>query len=294
MRIAFLVLACLFCLPASGAKLKVVTSFSILEDWAAKIGGKHITVVSLVGRDSDTHSFRPTPADVGKVANAQLLIVNGLGFEGWIVRLLEIADFKGTTLVASNGINRRVAVDSSEIQSPGAVNPHAWHSLRKALIYVRNIERALSEIDPKNSSSYSANADKYVLALEELDLSYVAAFSAIPVADKKIVTSHDSFSYLASDYGLELLSPSLAAIGVGISARKMALLIEQIRAHNIKALFLENAIDPRVIEQISRETQVAIGGKLFSDSLSALDGPAPSYIVMMQHNIETILAALKD
>ncbi len=293
MRIAILVLACLFCLPASAAKLNVAASFSILEDWAAKIGGKHINVVSLVGRDSDTHTFRPTPADVGKVANAQLLIFNGLGFEGWIVRLLEIADFRGTTLVASTGIERFGAAKSDETQLRSAVNPHAWHSLRNAVNYVRNIERALSEIDPKNNSSYSANADKYVMELEELDSAYVAAFSAIPRASRKIVTSHDSFSYLASDYGLELLSPSLGAIGVGISARKMAQLIEQIRAHKIKALFLENAIDPRVIEQISRETQVAIGGRLFSDSLSALDGPAPSYIAMMQHNIETILAALK-
>jgi zinc/manganese transport system substrate-binding protein len=144
MRIAFLVLACLFCLPASGAKLNVVASFSILEDLAAKIGGKHITVVSLVGRDSDTHTFRPTPADVGKVADAQLLILNGLGFEGWIVRLLEIADFTGTTLVASNGIYRLVAVDSNEAQLPGAVNPHAWHSLIKGVIFVLNIDRALS------------------------------------------------------------------------------------------------------------------------------------------------------
>jgi len=159
---------------------------------------------------------------------------------------------------------------------------------------VRNIERALREIDPDNSAGYSANANNYVMALEELDSSFVAAFNAIPATGRKIVTTHKSFSYLASDYGIELLSPASGAIGVGISARKMALLIDQIRSRNIKALFLENAIDPRVIEQIARETQVAIGSKLYSDSLSALDGPAPTYIALMRHNIETILAVLRD
>jgi len=293
MRIVLLFLAGLFCLPASASKLNVVTSFSIIADWATIIGGTHVNVVSLVGRDSDTHTFRPTPADVSSVAGAQLLIINGLGFEGWIIRLLEIADFQGVTLVAVSGIDPFRAVESNGTQARHAVNPHAWHSLGNAVVYVRNIERALGKVDPQNSRFYSSNADNYVAALKSMDSSFAAAFSSIPEADRKLVTSHDSFSYLASDYGLELLSPGPAATGVGISARRMAMLIEQIRRHNIKAMFLENVVDPRVLEQISRETQVAIGGKLYSDSLSSTDGPAPGYMEMMRHNIETILEALR-
>ncbi len=293
MRVVLLFFACLFCLPAGASKLNVVASFSIIGDWAAIVGGKHVSVVSLVGRDSDTHTFRPTPADVGRVANAQLLILNGLGFDGWIARLLEIADFQGVTLVASTGVEGFGAVDSHGVEAHQTINPHAWHSLGNAAIYVRNIERALSKIDPRNSQAYSSNANNYVAALESMKSSFAAAFDSIPEDKRNIVTPHDSFSYLASDYGLGLLSPASGAVGVGVSAGKMAMLIEQIRRHKVVAIFLENVVDPRVIEQISRETQVAIGGKLYSDSLSSPGGPAPSYIEMMRHNIETILAALR-
>lgn len=287
LRMAFLFAACLLCAPASAAKLNVVVSFSILEDLAVQIGGRHIDVYSLVGRQSDTHTFRPSPTDIRRVVSAQLLILNGLGFEGWMVRLLEIADFQGVALVASRGIIQPGTAASD------SVNPHAWHSLKNAAVYVRNIERALTEMDPVNGADYAANADNYVSLLESLDESLLAAFAAIPGANRKIVTSHDSFPYLASDYGLQLLSPGSGAAAAGISAHSMAALIEQIRAHKIRALFLENVVDPRVIERISQETQVAIGGKLYSDSLSLPGGPAHSYIAMMRHNIETILAALR-
>jgi len=284
--------------PAMAAEpIKVVASFSILGDIVGNVGGDRIALTTLVGPDGDAHVFQPSPADAKAVAAADLVVVNGLGFEGWMERLAEAAGYKGQIAVASAGVTPRAMAEEEEEHAEEAehhdgVDPHAWQNIGNGEIYVANIAKALSAADPGNAATYQANADAYLAKLKALDAKVKAAILALPPERRKIITSHDAFGYFAAAYGLDVLAPQGVSTESEASAKGVAALITQIRETKAPAVFIENISDPRLIEQIAKETGARIGGTLYSDALSGADGPAATYIAMFENNVAMLTAAL--
>ena len=272
-------------LPARAQdRLNVVASFSILGDFVRNVGGERVGVTTLVGPDSDVHVYTPAPADARKIADAKLLIVNGLGLEGWLPRLLQASGSKAPIIVATKGI--------APLKSGSDADPHAWQSVANARIYVANIRDALDAADPANAEAYRANAEAYLAKLETLDREVREAIAQIPQDRRKVISTHDAFGYLASAYGIEFIAPLGVSTESEASARDIAGIISQIRAAKIPAVFLENISDPRLIRRISAETGARVGGTLYSDSLTGEKGDAPTYIDMVRHNIRALTSAL--
>lgn len=277
-------------------KVKVIASFSILGDMSNNVGGDRVEVTALVGPNGDAHVFEPTPADAKAVNAADLVIVNGLGLEGWMDRLIKTSGYKGRVVVASQGIKPREM--EAEEHEHGAkhehkIDPHAWQNLANGQIYVENIAKALSSVDSAGAPIYKANADAYKAKLDELDKWVKAEFSSIPKPKRRMITSHDAFGYLGTAYGITILSPVGVSTESEPSAGGVAKLINQIRKEKITAVFIENVSDPRLVEQIGKESGVTLGGELYSDALSKPDGPAPSYIDMFKNNVPKIVAAMR-
>lgn len=294
-------------------KIPVVASFSILGDLVKEVGGDRVAVTTLVGPNGDAHVFQPAPADAKKVAAAQIVFVNGLGFEGWIDRLVKASGTKAEIVVATKGITPREMADEDEDDHAaqghkdhdhakkgehdhdhGGIDPHAWQSVANAEIYVANIRDALVAADPAGKAAYEANASAYTAKLEALDAEVKAAMAAIPESRRRIITSHDAFGYFGAAYGIEFIAPQGVSTESEASAKDVARIIRQIKAENIPAVFMENISDPRLVKRIAKETQAKIGGELFSDALSDDKGPASTYIDMMKNNITQLSSALSS
>lgn len=269
-------------------RLNVVASFSILGDFVREVGGDRVSVTTLVGPDGDAHVYTPSPADAKTVAAAKLLVVNGLGFEGWLPRLVKSSGGKADIVTATAGIKPRDAVDDHH----GHADPHAWQSVGNAKIYVGNIRDALVKTDPAGADSYQANATNYLNALTKLESDVVTTVVAIPSERRKVITSHGAFGYFADAYGIQFIAPQGVSTESEASAKDVAAIIIQIRQAKIPAVFLENISDPRLIRRIAAETGAKIGGTLYSDSLTAENGNAPTYIAMVRHNIKALAGAL--
>ncbi len=267
------------------AELKVVASFSIIADFAAQIGGERIALTTLVGPDSDAHVYEPKPADAAAFAAADVVLVNGLGFEGFITRLADSAVTKAALVEVSKG----AALINTQDQGP---DPHAFQSAPNARIYVKNIADAFCLADVANCDAFKANAAAYDARLTALDTEVREAVGAIPQDKRTVITSHDAFGYFAHEYGLTFLAPEGLSTDSEASAADVARLIDQIRSEKASALFVENISDPRLVRQISAETGIKVGGALYSDALSEAGGPAATYIDMMRHNVETLKAAI--
>jgi zinc/manganese transport system substrate-binding protein len=280
---------------AQTTKLKVVATFSILGDFAGNVGGDHIELTTLVGPDGDVHVYTPTPADAEAIRNAGLVIVNGVGLEGWLPRLVAASGGNAATVVASRGIvPRKTAAGESRHREVGSADPHAWQSVENAEIYVANIRDALLAADPANAAAYRANASAYLAKLDALDREVREALARIPAERRKVILGHDAFGYFAAAYGVTFVAPEGVSTETEPSAGDVATIVRQIRTEKIPAVFLENVSDPRLIRQIASETGAAIGGTLYSDALTKENGEAPSYIAMMRHNTRTIAKALAD
>lgn len=278
-------------------KLPVVATFSILGDLVGAVGGEHVAVQVLVGPDGDAHSFAPTPAAGRTLAGAKLVVANGLGFEGWMTRLIRSSGTRAERVIAATGVTALKAEgghshDHGHGHDHGAEDPHAWQAVANVKIYVANIAAALAKVDPQHSAAYQANAASYVTTLEALDREIREAIAAVPQARRRLLTTHDAFQYYAKAYGVEFLAVRGVSADAEPSARQVAALVRQIRQRQVTALFMENISDPRTIERIAAETGARIGGKLYSDALSADDGPAPTYAALMRHNTLQIVAAL--
>lgn len=297
------VLAMLTAGPAFAAdRLPVVASFSILGDMVGRVGGDRVSVTTLVGPDGDAHVYEPTPDDVKAVAAAKLLVVNGLGFEGWMDRLAEASGYGAPVTVASQGVAPREMAEEEDHHDHAeaahaehdhhGVDPHAWQDVANAVTYVKNIAAGLDAADPEGKATYDANAAAYVAELEALDAEVRTAMAALPADRRKIITSHDAFGYFGAAYGLELLAPEGVSTESEATAADVAGIIRQIREDAIPAIFVENIKDRRLIDQIAAETHAVVGGELYTDALSAKDGPAPTYVDMIRHNIGTLTAAL--
>ena len=282
---------CLAMVMATGAaqaaeRINVVASFSILADMVRNVGGNSIDVVALVGPDGDAHVYAPTPADAKQVAAARLLLVNGLGFEGWMPRLLQASGSKAPIAVATRGVTPR--------KIGGHDDPHAWQSVANAKIYVGNIRDALVAAAPDDAQAFRANAEAYLARLDALDREVREAVAKIPQERRKVISTHGAFGYFADAYGIQFIAPLGVSTDSEPSARDIAAIISQIRAAKIPAVFLENISDPRLIERIAAETGAKVGGTLYSDSLTGEKGEAPTYIDMVRHNIKALTGALAE
>lgn len=297
-RLPLAAFSLLLATPSFAAEpLAVTATFSLLGDLVKEVGGDKVKVTTLVGTDGDAHVYQPTPQDVQALSKAKVLVSNGLGFEGWLERLDQASGFKGEKIVASTGIKARELSEAEEHEAEGhhhgAQDPHAWNDPQNVLIYVDNIAAGLGKADPENAALYGANAASYKAKVVSLDMHYKLEFAKLPAERRRAITSHDAFGYLAAAYHLTLLAPQGMSTEAEPSAAQVAKLIRQIRSDKIPAMFVENISDPRLIEQIARETKVKIGGKLYSDALSPAEGPAATYLAFLDHNLSTLLAALK-
>jgi zinc/manganese transport system substrate-binding protein len=265
-------------------RLSVVASFSILGDIVKNVGGDKVDVATLVGPNGDVHVYTPAPSDAKKNTDAKILVVNGLGLEGWLPRLVQSAGSKATIVTASDGI--------APLSLGSAADPHAWQSVPNVKIYVANIRDALIAADPADAAVFRANATRYLGELDALDVEVRAAIAKIPLARRKVITTHNAFGYFAAAYGIAFLAPVGVSTETEPSARDIALLIRQIKADKIPAVFLENLSDDRLIGRIAAETGARADGTLYSDSLTDEKGPAPTYIDLVRHNIKALTSAL--
>lgn len=295
--------------------VRVVATFSILADMVREVGGEQIILTTIVGRNGDAHSFEPTPRDARALGQAQMLVRNGLGFEGWLPRLVEASGFSGLDVVASTGVQalRLDEVPSDEgshaehaheaddhadhgagHHHDGDLDPHAWQDLSNGAVYVRNIAKGLAQIDPGHAEQYRQRAQAYIERLMAEDRAVRDQLAAIPAARRVMMTSHDAFGYFGHAYGIRLISIVGISSEAEPTARIIASLIDQIRAEHIHALFLENAANPKLMQRIAQETGVRVGGMLYADALDASEREAGSYLGMFRWNMQQLLAAFKD
>ena len=287
----------------NAAPVRAVASFSILGDLVRQVGGERVQVDVLVGPGADAHVFQPAPSQARQVAQAQVVFANGLGFEGWLQRLLDTAGYQRKPVLVSQGIKPlRAAKKGGDHQAGqhahrdhdhGEADPHAWQAVLNAIIYVTNIAKGLCAADATGCESYRQNAARYTAQLQALDADIKAAWATVPAVQRKLITSHDAFGYYARAYGVQFLAAQGVSTDSETSAKGVAQLVRQIKKENIKALFVENITDPRLMEQIGRETGVKPAGALFSDSLSGADGPAATYMAMMRANTQAMTRAIK-
>lgn len=288
---------------SDSSMIQVVTTFSILADMVKQVGGSNVKVHALVDWDEDAHVFQPSPDDVQQIAHADLLVLNGLGFEGWLARLLRAAEYKGSSVEASKGINylRIIATDlehghhdhhhhEKSHQDEGVYDPHAWHSLKAAEIYLKNIADALITLDSDNASVYQANLKLYLSKLHQLDLRIHAKIAQVPMEERHIVVPHNAFAYFARDYQVKIHGLQGISTDSEASAADLAQIVRLIRSLNIQAIFTENISDKRLIRVVESETKAKIKGALVSGALSKK--LAPTYLEMMEYNSGLIIEAL--
>jgi zinc/manganese transport system substrate-binding protein len=276
-------------------RLRVVATFSILADLVKEVGGDRLDLAVLVGPDIDAHTFQPKPSDVRALAGARVLVSNGLGFEGWIDRLAEAAPFKGRRVVATAGVATLAAGGHGHGHSHGhghGPDPHCWQDVGRVKRYVANIADGLAAADATNAGLYRERALAYGRRLDELDRWVKAAIAQVPAGRRKVITGHDSFRYFTNAYGVQFLAPRGYTTESEPTAKDVAALIRQVREQKIKALFVENMTNPGLVEQIARESGAVVGARLYSDALSAPDGPASTYEALMRHNVTALVAGM--
>ncbi|WP_075180496.1 metal ABC transporter substrate-binding protein [Pantoea sp. 1.19] len=282
------VIALLAAGPLQAKSLNVVASFSVLGDMVQQIGGDAVTVNTLVGPNGDPHSFEPRPQDSAALARADLVVVSGLGLEGWMDRLIAASGYAHPPVVASNGVSTR----QMEEDGKTVTDPHAWNSMQNGVIYARNVMQALVKADPDDAAAITRRGTAYIQQLEQLDRWAQSTFNAIPVARRQVLTSHDAFGYFGQRYGVRFLAPVGFSTEAEASASDVAALIAQLKAQHIQHYFIENQTDPRLVQQIAKESGATSGGELYPEALSDKNGPAPTYTAAFKHNVTAMAAAM--
>jgi zinc/manganese transport system substrate-binding protein len=293
--IVAMLLALLAAFPASAQdRLNVIASFSILGDFVKNVGGDRVVVGTLVGPNGNAHVYAPSPGDAKKVADAKLVFVNGLGFEGWLERLVKASGTRAPILVATKGIKalERVGGDHGHDHDGGRTDPHAWQSVANVKVYVANIRDALIAADPAGKDAYVANAAAYLAELDALEHEVRDAIAKVPADRRRVITSHNAFGYFQDAYGLGFSAPQGVSTEAEASAKDVSIIIAQAKKQKVAAVFLENVTDPRLVEQIARETGAKVGGTLYSDALTDEHGDAATYIGLIRHNLKQLVAAL--
>ena len=285
--IAIALLAALFaaCPASAQEKLNALASFSILGDVVKNVGGDRLTVDTLVGPNGNAHTYSPSPADAKKAAAAKIVFVNGLGFEGWLERLITASASKATIVVASNGIRPR---ERASDHGHSGIDPHAWQSVANVKVYVGNIRDALVKADPPGKAAYEANAAAYLGKLDALEQEVKDVIARIPSDRRRVITSHNAFGYFEDAYGIRFGAPQGVSTDAEASAKDVAAIITQVKQQKAAGVFLENVTDPRLVMQIASETGTKVGGTLYSDALTEPTGEAPSYIDLIRNNIKQL------
>lgn len=265
-----------------------VTTFSILGDLTQRIAGDHVRILTLVGPNGDAHVFEPGPKESAELADAKLLIANGLGFEPWLQRLEDASAFQGRIVIASEGVTPLKG--NAEL---GPSDPHAFQDVSNVQLYAANIAKGLSQADPAHAADFNANAAKVIADLAGLDRELKSEFAAVPQERRRILTSHDAFQYFGKAYGIEFIAVQGVSTEAEPSAADLAKIVRQARDGHLSAIFLENMADPRLAETVAQESGVHMGGELYADALSDADGPAPDYLSLVRYNARQLLAAMQ-
>ncbi|PWS38493.1 metal ABC transporter substrate-binding protein [Falsiroseomonas bella] len=282
--------------------IRVVASFSILGDMVAQIAGDRVQLRSIAGPNADAHSFQPRPSDAQALREATLAVRNGLGFDGWMDRMIRSANYRGPVVTATEGVVPRTMPAHSHGHAHGNAqggrsrtvpDPHAWQDPRLGALFARTIARGLAGADAANAAAHLATGEAYAARIEALDGWIRERIATVPEARRKVVTSHDAFGYFGAAYGIRFVAPQGVSTEAEPSAQQVAALIRQIRAEGITAVFLENMANPATLERLAREAGVRVRGRLYADALSAPDGPAPTYEAMFRHNIGLLVPAMR-
>jgi len=273
---------------AGAEKFKVATTFTVIADMAQNVAGDSAEVVSITRPGAEIHGYSPTPRDILRARDADLILWNGLNLELWFEKFFRnLGDVPEA--VVSDGIE---PISIAKGPYNGKPNPHGWMSLASALIYVDNIAEALAEHDPENAETYKANAEAYKAEIEATIAPLREAILAIPEDKRWLVSSEGAFSYLARDYGLkELYLWPINADQQG-TPQQVRFVIDAVKENNIEVIFSESTVSDKPARQVARETGARYGGALYVDSLTEDDGPAPTYLDLLKVTSETILSGL--
>lgn len=302
-RVALGLLGCML-LPCAAlaqvqtTRLNIVASFSVLADITRQVVGERGVVTSLVGPNGDAHVYRATPADAKTLKGADLVVVNGLGFEGFMPRLIKSSGTKAAIITATKGLKPlekpKGGHHHGHAHGHDNVDPHAWQSIEAAKLFVGNIRDGLVSRDPAGAEVYKANATAYLATLDALKAELDKVIGAIPAEKRIIVTSHDAFGYFGRDFGFRMEAVQGISTESEPSAKDVARVIRLVKEKKARAVFIENMTDPRIGEQLAKETGAKLGGTLYSDALTDEKGAAPTYVAMMRHNVKLLTDALKD
>lgn len=291
-----LLLFCLgFTLVQAQEKLKVVATFSILADFVENVGQDLVDVTVLVGRDGDAHEYEPTPLDSVALADAALVVENGLEFESWLDDLYTASGSSATRVVVSEGVQTREMEGNHEAEAHSETDPHVWQDPQNVIIMIDNIAAALAAADPANEATYLANAANYKAEVGQLDSELKAQVDTLPKEKRKLVTSHDSLGYFADHYGFEMIGaviPSVTTEASDANAGELAVLVDTIKAAGVPAIFVENISSTELVEQVASSAGVTVAPALYTDALGPEDSPGATYTGMMRYNMATIVAAL--
>jgi ABC-type Zn uptake system ZnuABC Zn-binding protein ZnuA len=282
------------------AALKVIAAETFLADIAQNVAGDRVTVESLMPIGVDPHGFEPTPTDVAKITDSNVLIINGGGVEEFMAEVLENAGGQRAVIEASAGLTQREPREGEHAEEHADAHehegdPHFWLDPQKVIKYVENIRDGLSAADPAGTATYQANAAAYIAQLKELDRWIADRVAEVPEANRLLVTNHESFGYFADRYGFQIIGTVVPSVSSGSSpsAQQLAELIDHIKATGAKAIFLETGANPQLAEQVAQETGSKVVTNLYSHSITEPSGPAPTYIEMMKSNTAAIVTALK-
>ena len=278
---------------AGGGRLKVVATISIIGDWAGIVGGDDVELKTIVGPDGDPHEYEPIPADSIALSRADLIFENGLGLENWLDKLYASAQSRAVRVVINAGVEARSI--TGDAGGGDDRDPHTWQSAKNAVTMVGNIRDALAAADPSHAADYKSRAAAYIAQLNDLDGWIQGQINTIPAVHRKLVTSHDAFGYFGQRYGMDVSRSALESVtteAADPSARQIAEVVDQIRASGVPVIFLENIQNPRLINQIAAEANVAVGPPLYSDALGRPGSDGDTYLKMMRYNVRTLVRAL--
>jgi len=280
---------------APSQPLRVLAVETFLADMAQNVAGDRLQVQALLPIGADPHGYEPTPADVVRVAECDLLIVNGAGFEGFIQQLLASAGGQHRVIEASAGLTSRSPRPGEATGDHPEGDPHFWLDPNNAIHYVENIRDGLSQADPGGAAIYAWNAESYVAQLRTLDQWVVEQVRQVPPERRLLVTNHESFGYYADRYGFQVIGTIVPSVSSGASpsAQQLARLVERIKATGAPVIFLETGTNPQLAQQVARETGVAVVTGLHTHSVTAPGGPAPTYVEMIRYNTRAIVEALR-
>jgi zinc/manganese transport system substrate-binding protein len=282
----------LVCCVCAEDRLRVVTTTTILADMVRQIGGDRVQVSSLLKPGIDAHIYQPGPEDLKSLAGAAVVVVNGLGLEGWLGNLVSTSGFQGRQVIATTGITPLGCDHHEGHEAHGGVDPHAWQDAANGLHYARNICAGLSAADPLGAADYAAWTEAYCGQLRVLDAWIRKQITTIPPDRRVLVTSHEALAYFGRAYGLEMHAMEGTATGQEPNARHLAELIALIRTRRIGAVFIENTANPATVERLGRDAGTTSGGRLVCDGLDGPGGPADTYIGMFLVNTRTIVRGL--